>query len=145
MTREEMESFFMPNAQGSEIVSVTTNTNAPAKASLVVQTLGTATKESGPKETIARFGEVYAFSPTFLSVHRDEPTIIRFWNLQGDDNHDFMLLSPNNTVLMKVLLSPLKETAFVFTFHKEGLYPFLCAMHQPAMNGQILVLPPRAP
>jgi plastocyanin len=31
----------------------------------------------------------------------------------------------------------------VFTFHREGLFNFTCAMHQPSMSGQILVLPPR--
>ena len=35
----------------------------------------------------------------------------------------------------------------MFTFHEEGLFNFLCAMHQPAMAGQILVISPvrRAP
>jgi plastocyanin len=45
---------------------------------------------------------------------------------------------------MKVMLPALRKTSFVFTFHKEGLFDFLCAMHQPAMGGQVLVLaPPR--
>ena len=118
-------------------------TNTPVTANIIIQTHAIVTKESGSKETLDRFGEVYAFSPNFIAVHRDEPTLIRFWNLQGDDNHDFMLVSPESAVLMKVLLPPLKETSFVFTFHKEGLFNFICAMHQPGMNGQILVLPPR--
>jgi plastocyanin len=143
MSKEEMESFFMPNAQASKVVSVTTN--GPALANILVQTHGVATKETGPKETVARFNEVYAFAPAFIAVHRDEPTIIRFWNLQPDDNHDFMLIDPNTMVLMKVMLPPLKETSFVFTFHKEGLFNFICAMHQPSMSGQILVLPPKTP
>jgi plastocyanin len=41
----------------------------------------------------------------------------------------------------KVLLPPLQETAYVFTFHQEGLFSFYCTMHQPEMSGQILVLP----
>lgn len=141
----EMASFFLPDAKGSQIVSMSSNTNLPVKASLVVQTQGVVTKESGPKESVERFNEVYDFSPNFIAVHRDEPTLIRFWNLQPDDNHDFMLIAPDSTVLTKVLLPPLKETAFVFTFHREGLYNFLCAMHQPSMVGQILVLPPATP
>jgi plastocyanin len=142
MTREEKESYFMPNAEALKVVSVTTTNAGPVGANILVQTHRVAVKETGPKETVARFGEVYAFSPAFIAVHRDEPTMIRFWNLQGDDNHDFMLVDPHLTVLMKVLLPPLKETSFVFTFHKEGLFNFICAMHQPAMSGQILVLPP---
>jgi plastocyanin len=139
----DMSSFYLPNAEGSRVVSVATNAG-PAAFNVVVQTQAIATKEGGPKDTVARFGEVYAFSPTFIAVHRDEPVLIRFWNLQGDDNHDFMLMDPRMNVLMKVLLPPLKETPFVFTFHEEGLFNFLCAMHQPSMGGQILVLPPQA-
>ena len=104
-----------------------------------------AIKETGPKETVERFGEVYAFSPSVIIVHRDEPTAITFWNLQPDDDHDFMLADPHGHVLMHQALPPLKETAYVFTFHQEGLFTFYCTMHQPAMSGQILVLPPRLP
>ena len=139
----EKESFYLPDAKASQAVSVT---NAgPVGLSLVVQTHAVAVKETGPKETVARFGEVYAFSPSFIAVHRDEPTQIRFWNLQPDDNHDFMLIDPHSRVLMKALLPPLKETSFIFTFHEEGLFNFICAMHQPGMVGQILVLPPVNP
>lgn len=140
----DMASFYLPNAEASRVVSVTTTTNGPVAATILVQTHAVAVKETGPKETVAKFGEVYAFSPTFFAVHRDEPTMIRFWNLQPDDNHDFMLIDPHAHVLMSVLLPPLKETAYVFTFHEEGLFNMICAMHQPSMNAQVLVLPPRA-
>jgi plastocyanin len=99
-------------------------------------------KRPGPKETINAFGELYAFSPTFIAVHRDEPTLITFWNLQPDDDHDFALLGPDLNILMYVDLPPLKKTSYVFTFHKEGLFDFKCMQHQPAMGGQFLVLPP---
>lgn len=138
---EKARQFYLPTAEGSKVVSVT---NAgPANVSIVIQTHRAAVKETGPKETIARFGEVYSFSPNFVAVHRDEPTQIRFWNLQPDDVHDFMLADPEMNVLMSLRLPPVKETAWVFTFHKEGLYNFFCAMHPPGMAGQILVLPPR--
>ena len=138
----DMASFYLPNAEASRVVSVTTN--GPVVANILVQTHAIAVKETGPKETVAKFGEVYAFSPTFFAVHRDEPTMIRFWNLQPDDNHDFMLIDPHSRVLMSVLLPPLKEIAYVFTFHEEGLFSLICAMHQPSMNAQVLVLPPRS-
>jgi plastocyanin len=138
-----MESFYLPNAEASRVVSVT---NAgPAAMSILVQTHRAAVKETGPKETIARFGEVYSFSPAFFAVRRDEPVQIRFWNLQPDDIHSFMLVDPRLQVLLNVQLPPLQETVYVFTFHEEGLFNFFCAMHQPAMHGQILVLPPRTP
>ena len=78
-------------------------------------------------------------------VHRDEPTLIEFWNLQGDDDHDFMLMDPQWSVMMKVVLPALKKTTYIFTFHEEGLFNFSCVVHQPAMNGQILILPPVRP
>ncbi len=136
-------SFYLPNAEASHVVSVTTN--GVAAAQVLVQTQRVAVKETGPKETVEKFGEVYAFSPNFFAVHRDEPTKIRFWNLQPDDNHGFMLLSPSSQVLMNAHLPPLEETAWVFTFHQEGLFRFACSMHPNAMFGQILVLPPVTP
>jgi len=110
-----------------------------ANARVVVTTVGVAIKETGPAETIKQFGEVYAFSPETVAVRRDEPTQITFWNLQPDDEHDFMLTDPNNNVLLKTKLAPLSKTTFVLTFHGEGVFPFYCTMHQPAMSGQILV------
>src|SRR4051812_4085202 len=138
----DMTQFYLPNAEASKIVSVSSNTNAPIRATVYVQTQAVAVKENGPKETVAKFGEVYAFSPNFFVVHKDEPTLIHFLNLQPDDNHDVMIYAPDQ-VFMKLLLPPLQDTAYVFTFHREGLFNVLCAMHQPSMAGQILVLPPR--
>jgi plastocyanin len=136
----EPTAFYLPNAEAARIVTVTTNGNA--NVNVLVQTQRVAVKESGPKETVAKFGEVYAFSPNFFAVHRDEPTRIRFWNLQPDDNHAFMLFDSNSRVLMHAALTPLEETGFVFTFHEEGLFRFACSLHPNAMFGQILVLPP---
>jgi plastocyanin len=28
------------------------------------------------------------------------------------------------------------------TFHRQGVFPFFCTMHQPEMSGQVLVLSP---
>jgi plastocyanin len=137
------ESFYLPNDEASRVVTVTTN--GMAMTSILVQTHRVAVKESGPKETVEKFGEVYAFSPNFFAVHRDEPTKIRFWNLQPDDNHGFMLMGPRSQILMNSMLPPLQETSYVFTFHDEGLYGFVCPLHPKAMFGQILVLPPRSP
>ena len=100
-----------------------------------------AVSETGPQETIDHFGEIYQFSPAVIAVHRDEPTLISFWNLQSDD-HDFALLNHDLQVMMYVDLPPLTKTSYVFTFHQEGLFDFKCMQHQPAMAGQIVVLPP---
>src|SRR6266576_3949559 len=132
----DMESFYLPNADASRIVSVATN--GATTANVLVQTQRVAVKEGGPKETVEKFGEVYAFSPNFFAVHLDEPTRIRFWDLQPDDNHAFMLIDPHSQVMMNAWLPPLKETSYVFTFHEEGLFNFVCAMHPTVMFGQIL-------
>jgi hypothetical protein len=47
----------MPNAEASRVVSVSTGTNPPVLANIVVQTQAVAVKEGGLKETVARFGE----------------------------------------------------------------------------------------
>ncbi|MGH7913909.1 MAG: cupredoxin domain-containing protein [Candidatus Binataceae bacterium] len=132
--------YFMPDAAASKIVTIVNG--GTAAASIVVLTEAVAVKETGPKPTIDHFGEVYAFSPSFIAVHRDEPTRITLWNLQPDDDHDFMLEDRPGHALMHLRLTPLSKTSHIYTFHREGLFGFRCAVHQPEMNGQILVLPP---
>jgi plastocyanin len=132
--------FFLPKGADTKLVTVTPT--GDAEAGYTVLTQAVAVKETGPKVTIDKFGEVYAFSPTFIAVHRDQPTQIDFWNLQPDDEHDFALLGPNLKVLMYEKLPPLTKTSFVFTFHQEGAFDFKCLRHQPEMSGQFLVLPP---
>jgi plastocyanin len=113
-----------------------------ASARVLVTTIGVAIKETGPDETVKQFGEVYAFSPETFAVRRDQPTQITFWNLQLDDEHDFMLTDPQNHVLLKTKFAAMSKTTFVMTFHDEGVFPFYCTMHQPAMSGQIIVTAP---
>jgi plastocyanin len=131
---------YLPDAAASKIVSVTTQGNPQAE--VIILTEAVAVKETGPKETVTKFGEVYAWSPTFIAVRREVPTMLTFWNLQPDDDHDFMLAAPDSTVLMHQKLKPLTKTSYIFTFHEDGIFNFYCAVHQPEMNGQILVLPP---
>lgn len=136
---------YLPDAAASKsnVVTVVAG-DEPADAAVTVLTQAVAIKETGPKATVAKFGEVYVFTPSFFAVHRDEPTAIAFWNLQADDDHDFMLADPDQNVVMKVTLPALHAASYVFTFRREGLFPFYCTMHQPAMSGQILVLPAAA-
>jgi plastocyanin len=139
---KEKGGFFLPSAEAAKIVTVTTT--GEADAGITVLTQAVVVKELGPKTTVKKFGEVYAFSPQFIAVHRDEPTQIEFWNLQPDDEHDVALLDTDLKVLMYEKLPPLTKISWVFTFHHEGLYLFKCLVHQPEMSGQILVLPPAA-
>jgi plastocyanin len=137
----EKSNYYLPGKDQSQVVSV--STAGEAQAEVIVLTEAIAIKENGPKETIAKFGEVYAFAPSFIAVHKDEPIRLTFWNLQPDDDHDFMLADPELNVMMHVKLKPLSKNSWVFNFHKQGLFPFYCSVHQPEMNGQILVLPAR--
>lgn len=133
--------FFLPSGEAARIVKVTRN--GKAHATITVLTEAVAVKESGPKATVKKFGEVYAFSPAFIAVRRDQPTRIEFWNLQPDDEHDVALVK-DSKVLMYVELPPLTKTSLVFVFHKQGEFDFKCLRHQPEMSGQILVLPSAA-
>jgi plastocyanin len=132
--------FYLPDAAASKLVSIAKE--GTPEAEVIILTEAVAIKETGPKETVAKFGEVYAWSPTFMAIRREVPTMLTFWNLQPDDEHDFMLTAPDSTVLMHLKLMPLTKTSYIFTFHKDGIFNFYCAVHQPEMNGQILVLPP---
>ena len=75
----ETTSHYLPDPEATTVVSVTEG--GLAAASVLIQTHAVSVKENGPAETVARFGEVYAFSPSFVAVHRDEATQFRFWNL----------------------------------------------------------------
>ena len=132
--------FFLPTGDAARTVTVVPQ--GEAAASITVLTEAVVVKERGPHETINKFGEIYAFSPAFIAVHRGQPTQIEFWNLQPDDEHDFALVDRDLKILMYQKLPPLRKTSFVFTFHREGLIDLKCLRHQPAMSGQILVLAP---
>ena len=111
------------------------------RARVVVMTEALATKESGPAETVRTFGEVYAFVPSTIAARSGEPTEFVFWNLQSDDEHDVMLLTPANKVVTQFKLPPLRKTSRVFTFRGAGVYRFVCTMHQPEMSGAVVVTP----
>jgi plastocyanin len=130
--------YYLPSREDSRIVTVTKS--GPASSGFTVITQAIAEKEY---ENGAQTCQIYAFVPSFIAVRRDEPTQISFRNYQADDDHDFMLVGPDSAkVLMFVSLPRLRETSYVFTFHKEGLFRVYCTMHQPDMSAQILVLPP---
>ncbi len=132
---------YLPSGPAAELLSVERGGHPQRK--IVVMTEAVAIKETGPRETVARFGETYAFTPTFFAVRAGEPVEIEFWNLQPDDVHDVLFVAPDQTVLMHWKLPPLAKTVFTYTFKRPGIYPFVCAMHAPEMAGQILVLPAR--
>jgi plastocyanin len=132
------EPIHLPDAAASRVVTAIESGVAAGITVLTEAVIG----RDGPRAAVRDSGKSMR-SPAFVAVHRDEPTEISFWNLQPDDDHDFMLVAPDSQVLMKVLLPALRKTTYVFTFHEEGLFTFYCTMHQPEMTGQILVLAPK--
>ena len=131
--------YYLPSREDSRIVTVTKSGSASAGFTVITQAVAEREIENNSAKTC----QVYAFVPSFIAVRRNEPTQISFRNYQADDDHDFMLVGPDSTkVLMFVPLPKLRETSYVFTFHKDGLFRIYCTMHQPNMSGQILVLPP---
>jgi plastocyanin len=108
---------------------------------VVVMTEALVTKEGGPKEALAAFGESYAFDPATIAIRQDQPTEVVFWNLQADDEHDFMLLDSHGKVVLQTKLPPLSKPSYVFTFHRPGVFRFYCTMHQPEMSGAFVVAP----
>jgi plastocyanin len=144
--RAVSDRYFLPDAKQAKIVTVAPSaepSESKGAQGMIVMTERVAVNETGPAATVKKFGETYAWTPNFIAVHRDEPLRLEFWNLQPDDEHDFMLLDPASEVMMHQRLRPLSKNAWTFTFHKEGIFDFMCAAHQPEMTGQILVLPPR--
>ncbi len=129
---------YLPSGAATAFLTVQQG-GAPARK-VVIMTERVAVNETGPKETVARFGETYEFSPSFLAVHAGEPVEISFWNLQPDDLHDVLFVAPDHSVLMHWKLPALSKTTFTYTFHKPGLYDLICTMHAAEMTGQILVL-----
>ena len=78
-------------------------------------------------------------TPALVTKESGPPESVK--NLQGDDEHDFMLMDDRNHVVLQSKLPPLKKVTFIVTFHHEGLFPFFCTVHQPEMSGQVMVLP----
>src|SRR5258708_39869020 len=67
------KNFYLPDAAASKIVSVSKQGNPEAE--VIVLTEAVAIKGPGPKETVAKFGEGYAFSPPFIASPREGPTL----------------------------------------------------------------------
>ena len=110
--------YYLPDAAASKIVSVAKTGDVEAEVTVLTEAI--AIKETVRKETVAKFGEVYAFSPAFIAIRREVPTMLTFWNLQPDDEHDLMLTAPDFTVLLHLTLAPLSKTLYVFNFTRTG-------------------------
>jgi plastocyanin len=96
------------------------------------------------KEDFAKGGvldgkEVYAFSPSTLTVVEGDTIHFTFINPE-DDRHSFVL--PD----LVVDLPPQRTTQSTYVAKRAGIYPFVCSVpsHLPMMSGQLVVLSPLA-
>jgi plastocyanin len=83
--------------------------------------------------------EVYAFSPSTITVVAGDTIHFTFVNPE-DDDHSFVL--PD----FAVPLPGGKTTTATYVARRAGIYPILCAVksHLPMMSGQLVVLAPAA-
>jgi plastocyanin len=83
--------------------------------------------------------EVYAFSPSTLTVVEGDTVQLTLINPE-DDDHSFVL--PD----LAVPLPPQQTTHATYIAKRAGIYPILCAVasHLPMMSGQLVVLSPSA-
>jgi plastocyanin len=80
--------------------------------------------------------EVYAFSPSSITVVEGDTVHFTFINPE-DDNHSFVL--PD----FVVPLAPQKALDTTYVARHAGIFPIVCAVqsHLPMMSGQLVVLP----
>ncbi len=93
-------------------------------------------KEDFAKGGLLEGKEVYAFSPSSITVV--EGDTIRFTLINPeDDDHSFVL--PD----FAVPLSPKKSVDTTYVARHAGIFPIVCAVqsHLPMMSGQLVVLP----
>ncbi len=79
--------------------------------------------------------EVYAFSPSTITVFQGDTINFTFYNPE-DDDHSFVL--PD----LAVPLPPQKVTSARYVARHAGIFGFVCsiASHLPMMSGQLVVL-----
>jgi plastocyanin len=93
-------------------------------------------KEDFAKAGVLEGKEVYAFSPSTITVVEGDTIHFTFINPE-DDVHSFVL--PD----LVVPLPPQRTTTATYVAKTAGIYPFVCSVqsHLPMMSGQLVVLP----
>jgi plastocyanin len=96
-------------------------------------------KQDFAKGGVLEGKEVYAFSPSSITVVEGDTIRFTFINPE-DDDHSFVL--PD----FAVALPPQKTTEATYVAKHAGIFTILCAVqsHLPMMSGQLVVLPAAA-
>jgi hypothetical protein len=108
---EQARTSFLPTGDATKIVTVTKG--GQTQIVITVLTEAVAVKETGPKVTIKKFGEVYPFSPSSIVVHREEPTRIEFWSLHMPPKGGAQLTDQQVEAL----------AGFVYALHRANIRP----------------------
>ena len=92
-------------------------------------------KDDFAKGGVLEGKEVYAFSPSTVTVVEGDTIHFTFFNPE-DDVHSFVL--PD----LVVPLPPKQKTTATYVAKRTGIYPFICSVqsHLPMMSGQLVVL-----
>lgn len=92
-------------------------------------------KEDFAKGGVLEGKEVYAFSPSTLTVVEGDTVRLTLINAE-DDVHSFVLPE------LVVPLPPQKVTTATWIARRAGIYDFVCSVpsHLPMMHGQLVVL-----
>jgi len=93
-------------------------------------------KEDFAKGGVLEGKEVYAFSPSSITVVEGDTVRFTLINPE-DDDHSFVL--PD----LAVAMPPQKTIEATYVARHAGIFPILCAVpsHLPMMSGQLVVLP----
>jgi len=93
-------------------------------------------KEDFAKGGVLEGKEVYAFSPSSITVVEGDTVHLTLINPE-DDDHSFVL--PD----LAVAMPPQKTIEATYVARHAGIFPILCAVpsHLPMMSGQLVVLP----
>lgn len=110
----------------------------PETQHIYLQTVLWVSKEAGPSATVKKYGEVYGFSPSTITVTQGEHVDLTIRNLQagGDDTHSFTLPAFG----IDKTIPPLGVVNVSFVASKAGVFLFHCRYHHPWMSGELVVL-----
>lgn len=129
-------------------VSTTTSTYTPVTRDFIITTVPLLVHEQTGtfdylgkdfgKKGILRDKEVWAFSPSSLTVYEGDTVHITVVNPSGDD-HTFTLSSVGFDLYVKAQ----SKASGSFVVPRSGPFTFVCtiAEHSPYMSGQLVVLP----
>lgn len=81
------------------------------------------------------------FFPTQMTTNKGDRVVVHFYNLEPEEtqeHHTFTMAS--GVYQMHHDLNAGEQKAIEFTASEAGVFDYICALHQPTMRGQLVVL-----